>query len=129
MPAAYAHPVARWIVAGVAALWIAWIAIGWAVDEVSGNDRADRGGDHAMAEIEASLRDTWESDLRDKQRKRGLDGELWVVGVDCAKRPDSHFACLAHVAATGEARRVAPRPVVITGRRGSGGGWVARERE
>ena len=59
--------------------------------------------------------------------KVGLDGRITVVRVDCKNEDHPRFTCLAHVAATGEARRLRPRNTTITGRHGGGGGWVVNE--
>jgi hypothetical protein len=112
----------------------AWVAVvllvgGIAAASVGAGDDDPDSGPLTMAQLSQKVAGTWQSDLRDAQRKRGLSGKLWVAGVDCIRRPKAHFVCLAHVAATGEARRIAPRPLVITGRLGAGGGWVARERD
>jgi hypothetical protein len=92
-------------------------------------DAGDDTPDLTPKELSRQVGATWQSELRDAQRKKGLEGVLRVVRVDCVNEPNSHFTCLAHVAGSGEARRLAPGPITITGRHGGGGGWVARERE
>ena len=97
-----------------------------AISGESGNGK-DEGADLTMEQLGLRLGSTVQSDLRDEQRKRGLDGRITVVRVDCKNEDHPRFTCLAHVAATGEARRLRPRDTTITGRHGGGGGWVVNE--
>ena len=97
------------------------VAIGAAA--VSGSE-SDPAADLSTEELGQSLGDTLQTDLRDAQRERGLKGRITVVRVDCVNERYPRFICLAHTAATGEARQLAPVHRTITGRHGGGGGWV-----
>src|SRR3954452_9603581 len=86
-----------------------------------GNGESDRGPDLTMEELGAQLASTMQSDLRDAQRKRGLDGRVTVVRVDCKNEDYPRCTCLAQVAASGEASALRPRTPTIPGRHGGGG--------
>src|SRR3954453_14689459 len=92
-----------------------------------GDGESDRGPDLTMEQLGARLASTMQSDLRDAQRKRDLDGRITVVRVDCKNEDYPRFTCLAQVAATHGARSLRPRNTTITGRHGGGGGWVVKE--
>src|SRR4051794_33003678 len=98
-----------------------------AISPNSGKGKDDRSRDLTMDELGGRLASTMQSELRDKQRKRELDGRITVVRVDCKNEDYPRFTCLAQVAATGEARTLRPRNPTITGRHGGGGGWVVNE--
>jgi hypothetical protein len=53
-----------------------------AISPESGNGKGDRGQDLTMEQLGARLASTMQSDLRDAQRKRNLDGRITVVRVD-----------------------------------------------
>jgi hypothetical protein len=116
--------VVRKVVLVLLVLWLIGVAMTLAVTGVSGNDDADRGKDLSMPDLGARLASTMQSDLRDRQRERDLDGRITVVRVDCKNETYPRFTCLAQVAATGEARVLRPENTTITGRHGGGGGWV-----
>jgi len=113
------------LVVVVAVLLVLGTAATLAISGESGNGSGDR--DLTMEQLGLRLGSTIQSDLRGAQRKRGLDGRITVVRVDCKNEDYPRFTCLAHVAATHEARRLRPRNTTITGRHGGGGGWVVNE--
>ena len=113
-------------VVAIAVLLVLGTAATMAISGDSGNGN-DEGADLTMEQLGLRLEATMQSDLRGAQRKRGLDGRITVVRVDCKNEDYPRFTCLAHVAATGEARRLRPRNTTITGRHGGGGGWVVNE--
>jgi hypothetical protein len=116
--------VVRKVVLVLLVLWLLGVAATLAITGASGNDDADSDEDLSMPELGARVASTMQSDLRDTQRKRGLDGRITVVRVDCKNEKYPRFTCLAQVAATGEARTLRPENTTITGRHGGGGGWV-----
>jgi hypothetical protein len=97
---------------------------------ISPGNPAEENDPLTMDELSREVGEAWQSDLRDLQRRRKLDGRITVVSVDCAKeRKPLHFTCLAHAVGTGEARRLARKTRTVTGRLGRGGGYVFRYRE
>ena len=112
------------VLVAIAVVLVLGTAATLAISGESGNGKDARGPDLTIEQLGLRLGSTMQSDLRDAQRKRGLDGRITVVRVDCKNEDHPRFTCLAHVAATGEARRLRPRNTTITGRRGGGGGWV-----
>ena len=113
------------VLVAIAVLLVLGTAATLAISGESGNGTDGR--DLTMEQLGLRLGSTMQSDLRDSQHKRGLDGRITVVRVDCKNEDHPRFTCLAHVAATGEARRLRPRNTTITGRHGGGGGWVVAE--
>ena len=116
----------RKVILVLLAVWLLGVLATLAISGASGNDESDS-SDLSTTELGARLASTMQSDLRDAQRKRELGGRITVVRVDCKNEKYPRFTCLAHVAATGEARRLRPRNTTITGRHGGGGGWVVNE--
>jgi hypothetical protein len=116
----------RTVLVIAAVLFVLGGAATLAISPESGNGKADRGEDLTMEQLGARLASTMQSDLRDAQRKRNLDGRITVVRVDCKNEDYPRFTCLAQVAATHEARALRPRNTTITGRHGGGGGWVVK---
>lgn len=114
----------RTAVVALAAAVLATTAIGWAVAAIADSEGEDPAADLSMDELGQRLGHTLQIDLRDAQRERGLRGRAAVVRVDCVNETYPRFTCLAHVAATGESRRLVPVHPTITGRHGGGGGWV-----
>jgi hypothetical protein len=57
----------------------------------------------------------YQQELRAKKRRLDLDGAIGVTDIECAdgKRRNTLIPCLAHVAAPGEARKLAPPHVTI----------------
>jgi hypothetical protein len=117
----------RTVLVIVAVLLVLGVAATLAISGESGNGKADRGADLTMDQLGAELASTMQSNLRGAQRKRGLDGRITVVRVDCKNEDYPRFTCLAQVAAAGEASVLRPRNATITGRHGGGGGWVIND--
>src|SRR4051812_13568820 len=64
----------RTVLVIVAVLLVLGVVATLAISGESGNGKADRGPDLTMEELGTKLAATMQSDLRDAQRERGLDG-------------------------------------------------------
>jgi hypothetical protein len=96
-------PKLRTVVLSVIALWLLAAALSGVLASPEDDPLPD---DFTTAEIEQMARDTHQQDLRAKRRRLRIDGTISVVRVDCAERTGPLVTCLAHVAATGEARQI-----------------------
>jgi hypothetical protein len=65
--------------------------------------------------VEAWVGEMYEDSLKRKQRRQEVAGTIGVTRVECARgrRRNRTIPCLAHVAATGDARELAPADVTI----------------
>ena len=87
---------------GTAALFAVVVAFGQPVTESSGETSEG----FTTHEIELTVGDVGQMELRRRLRVRHIEGTVSVDRVDCSEEVGPGVACLAYVRATGDARRL-----------------------